>query len=428
MNFFHIESLPHSLPTMHLLVFLLFIAKTLFIAYLGALIGGTILSHYYRTQYNKSFSSDYLNFSVDFLGKLNNNILTPFGLGIAPLFAIVFIYIQFSINPNNSIISALILTTILFPISLIINKFDFKKLSKTSNNHELSNKPLSTFTNLTALVLFVLVAFFFTGADVSFVNGMGNIGKVSIFTATFSFIGIFSFLSIIFLGIAFSIINFLQFDFNKYTFVNTNESIKKIFENNIDLFIFSGISFLVMIFIKNVLLNYILFTPLFAVLFILTVVLMVIAVFLLKNQLTIVNIKPVTSVYLIILVFLLSFGGSDSFLFLKASENNIAMSAEKYESELAEHKTHSSKNEVKINAEELFFDKCVTCHSYDKKGIGPALNKVVVKYKGKKEELKNFLLSPVKVDPNYVAMPNQGLKPAEAKAIAEYLMKELNIK
>jgi hypothetical protein len=34
----------------------------------------------------------------------------------------------------------------------------------------------------------------------------------------------------------------------------------------------------------------------------------------------------------------------------------------------------------------------------------------------------------VKVDPNFPPMPNQALKPAEAKAIAEYLFKELGIK
>jgi cytochrome c len=44
------------------------------------------------------------------------------------------------------------------------------------------------------------------------------------------------------------------------------------------------------------------------------------------------------------------------------------------------------------------------------------------KYEGKKDLLVKFILNPVKINPDYPAMPNPGLKPKEAEAIAEYLL------
>ena len=53
--------------------------------------------------------------------------------------------------------------------------------------------------------------------------------------------------------------------------------------------------------------------------------------------------------------------------------------------------------------------------------IGPPHKEVLSKYIGKKEELVKFLMNPVKIDPNYPAMPNQALKTKEAEALADYM-------
>lgn len=428
MNFFHIESLPHSLATMNLLVFLLFIAKTMFIAYLAAITGGTIFSIYYRILFQKERNSEYLTFSLAFVRKLINNLLTPFGLGIAPLFAIVFIYIQFSSNPNNSIISSLILTTIMFPIGLIFSKLDYFKLVNNSKLNETSIFSQNILFAYLSLLFLISSIFLFSGADISFINGMGNIGNVGIFGASFSFNGIFSFLSILSLGIAFSIINFDYFELNSINFVNSSNSKIKVIQSHNEIYLVSASAVIITLFLKNILLNYLVFTIDFGIIFILSLIMIIISIYFLKFNKSFLGIKYNTIVYLSFLLFLLSYGGSDSLLFLKSTQNNIAQSVDKYESEFAEIKNTAQKNEVKVNAEDIFFNKCVSCHAYDKNVVGPALNNVVKKYKGKKEDLKNFLLSPVKVDPNFPAMPNQGLKPAEAKAMADYLFQQIGIK
>jgi cytochrome c len=47
------------------------------------------------------------------------------------------------------------------------------------------------------------------------------------------------------------------------------------------------------------------------------------------------------------------------------------------------------------------------------------------KYGGKKDQLVAFVLNPIKKDPAFPPMPNQGLKPAEADSIVSYLLRKL---
>jgi cytochrome c len=76
-----------------------------------------------------------------------------------------------------------------------------------------------------------------------------------------------------------------------------------------------------------------------------------------------------------------------------------------------------------ISGQDIYNGRCIACHKFDTKLVGPPYNSVLPKYDGKQDQLIKFILNPVKVNPEYPAMPNQGLKPNEAEAIAEYIMK-----
>jgi cytochrome c1 len=54
--------------------------------------------------------------------------------------------------------------------------------------------------------------------------------------------------------------------------------------------------------------------------------------------------------------------------------------------------------------------------------VGPPYNEVLPKYVNNKDALVQFILNPQKINPAYPAMPNQGLKPNEARAVAEYIL------
>ena len=76
-----------------------------------------------------------------------------------------------------------------------------------------------------------------------------------------------------------------------------------------------------------------------------------------------------------------------------------------------------------ISGEEIYNGRCIACHQFEQKLVGPPHKDVLPKYDGNLDGLVNYILNPVKVDPNYPPMPAQGLKPAEAQAVAEYITK-----
>jgi cytochrome c len=78
---------------------------------------------------------------------------------------------------------------------------------------------------------------------------------------------------------------------------------------------------------------------------------------------------------------------------------------------------------IEINAADIYQVKCASCHKWDQKLVGPAHMDVLPKYVGKEAQLVAFIRNPVKVDPAYPPMPNPGLKPNEAEAVAQYLLK-----
>lgn len=75
-----------------------------------------------------------------------------------------------------------------------------------------------------------------------------------------------------------------------------------------------------------------------------------------------------------------------------------------------------------LTGQEIYDAKCSACHMFDQKKVGPPYKETLPKYAGKKVELVAFILNPVKVNPAYPNMPNQGLKPSEADSIATFLM------
>ena len=97
--------------------------------------------------------------------------------------------------------------------------------------------------------------------------------------------------------------------------------------------------------------------------------------------------------------------------------------ADKYEKMLAELKGENGPAE--LNGEEIYKIHCTACHRLDSKLVGPPHDEVVPKYFGKENQLIAFIRNPVKVNPDYPPMPNPGLKPREAKAVAEYILKRV---
>ena len=80
---------------------------------------------------------------------------------------------------------------------------------------------------------------------------------------------------------------------------------------------------------------------------------------------------------------------------------------------------------VAVDGEEVFKRVCTSCHAFDHAIVGPAYNNVLPKYKDNLEALKAFVNNPTKKDPKFTQMPKLGLKPAEIDAVARYLLNQI---
>ncbi len=79
----------------------------------------------------------------------------------------------------------------------------------------------------------------------------------------------------------------------------------------------------------------------------------------------------------------------------------------------------------KISGEEIYKNICSACHSFDHKVVGPPYKETLPKYHDDVDKLVTFILNPTQNNPGYPPMPNPGLKPDQAKAVASYILKEV---
>ncbi len=128
------------------------------------------------------------------------------------------------------------------------------------------------------------------------------------------------------------------------------------------------------------------------------------------------------------LVFLGLFAGrQQSQITVGNQENELATHrhVEEIRAELvaARQELYASAAELPADAGEQLFNRvCSACHSFDTPIVGPPYNDVLAKYVDDLEGLAGFVFSPSKVNADYPAMPNQGLRRAEARAVAAYLL------
>ncbi|NOY53405.1 MAG: c-type cytochrome [Deltaproteobacteria bacterium] len=82
------------------------------------------------------------------------------------------------------------------------------------------------------------------------------------------------------------------------------------------------------------------------------------------------------------------------------------------------------KNALYAAGEAIYNRTCSACHRFDTRLVGPPYNNVIPKYRGKIEELKSFIRTPVQRNPGYPAMPKLGLKEEEINAVAYFLLEK----
>lgn len=82
-----------------------------------------------------------------------------------------------------------------------------------------------------------------------------------------------------------------------------------------------------------------------------------------------------------------------------------------------------TETKLENSGKELFEAKCTVCHDMNKRLVGPPIAEIAAAYNGKKDELKQWIVSPGRKRSDYPAMtPFPNLSDDELNKIAEYFL------
>ncbi len=434
MNFLENIALPQSAHHIELLYGLLILTFILFIPYLALVNGALFYSLYFNRKGNKTGEDKYFSIAKRIIDLVTFNKSMSFAVGVIPLLSIIFSYAQLLQGTNSGVPEYLLfalISLLLSLISLYTFKYSFhlKGLLDNLTNEDLEAEKykagVQTLFNKTgrySLLFTILTAWIFIGAVT--MARQASLWDNNFIELLFSLKSIVNLFGFFFLSIFItSVVSFYVYFKPNSEFVLGEEesnllksvSLKGALTSlvilpafilfdllltssealNGNLFVFSLFAVIALIFIGNF------------------VYLMI------KNEST----DYVTSVLFLSLIFIIFMVVKDQSAFETSTKYQyvqLASSFENYKVDLQ--KQYGAFKEAAISGEDIFNGRCVACHSFDKKVVGPAYNTVLGKYDGKIDQLVNFIMNPVKINPDFPNMPNQGLKPNEAKAVAEYIL------
>jgi len=130
------------------------------------------------------------------------------------------------------------------------------------------------------------------------------------------------------------------------------------------------------------------------------------------------NLGSYAFVSVIVLVFI--WAAKDEIAFHYATRDQNQVLGQRYETLLASLNPNTAR--PVISGEDIYNGRCSACHRFDVKLVGPPYDQTLPHFVGKMDSLENFIMNPYQAVPGYPPMPNQGLRPDEVKAVAEYIM------
>jgi len=443
MEFLKNIALPQSAEHIELLHLLLIIVLFLFVPFICSIFGGTALSLFFKRIRRKSGDERYGKLSKEIMEIVTINKGVGFIIGIVPLFTTILILSQLLQNSSTSHLDYFGYTLIIVSIALIFIysyryslsfNLIFKAFDKQSSNDEEvhrdylkfshESKKISNQAGINGLIILFLALWIFSIGISSAMFG-SQWQPSGFLSALFNPVVLIRLLLLVVVSfvLAGAAVLFGFFYMNSDKYESTGEYGE---------FVKSKI--LRVIFIFAVLLPVFLLVNMLIVpgqllsgsMFVYSIFGLIL-LFLVYHFLYMIFIKfssKFTAMLFFALLFLvLTVIINDQFVIRNSTKVDSIKLADKYDKMLAE--LEGKGGPVKLNGEEIYKTHCTACHRLDSKLVGPPHDQVVPKYFGKEKQLIAFIRNPVKVNPDYPPMPNPGLKPNEAKAVAEYLLKRV---
>ena len=444
MDFLDSLALPQSHEHLILLKYLLGLTFTLFVPFLSVLIGASLFSIILKRKNAKENDNKYIRLARDLINIATFKRSAVYALGIVPLISAIFCYIQLLQNSSASVVVFLILAFFTFIIGVVLlntykNSFNLKTIFDEVGEGQFNFKQSETkaafddykkeavlkyaHTDSWSLLFFVLTALFFVSAIEHASNSAMWGSNYSIISTIFS---LSTFTHLIYILIVSSAVTLIAGLFYYYG-IKKSEDIDPEYIKFARGYTVSRALVLTIILPVFVLINVLLIPQsalayyLFLATLFLLVSLLVLATFLyvmMKDESS--NYTKIL-VVLVVLIFVFA-NAKDQIAFSTTSQvqlANLEANFIKYEESFKESLGMAT---VTISGEDIYNGKCIACHQFDRKLVGPPYNDVLPKYEGKKDQLVQFIMNPQKINPDYPSMPNQGLKPKEAEAIADYII------
>ena len=405
MNFLDKFVVPLSSQHIILLHFMLMLIFSMFIPFVGLITGGSFFSLYFDRKGKRKNNPDYIRFSKEIIEIATINKSMGIVLGLLTLLTSILIFIQLLSSSGAASIFYLfisflvIIAAIILTYNTLTSKYGFIFLL-LSTWIFVSGITLPTFTNimnsndnilsimLSSIVIFkfitvLLLSGVFTGSTILFIyfywnGGRNNINdKYALFIKHFAIRLTFSSIIILPLFLFVDLVKIPNDALSVSVFVYSSLAIAVIFVTYHFLYIMSrekNSNFSLQIFVSAIL---------------------IIILFVIKDQISFDNATELRTVEM-------------------SSLYSINMD-----------KLTGANKAPKISGEDIYKNICSSCHSFDHKVVGPPYKQTLPKYKGNVDKLVVFILHPTQNNPGYPPMPNPGLKPDQAKAVATYILNEV---
>ncbi len=445
MDFFDSFVIPQSAEHINLLHYVLILIFFLFIPFISIVLGGTALSLFYRSKGLKEKNNLDLKFSRDLIETLTINKSIGIILGLAPLLTAAVIYTQLLHTAGTSITLYLLISFILTCIGLILiytyryslsftqlfnaisGSLDLskgKEISDQVSKFSSGSQRLSTKSGRYGLGILIIALWIFTSAA-AIASYPEQWGEINLLKLMFSWNVFSKFMTFLSSSVAFTgaavLFSFFWWEGgrkdldNLYSEFARNEGIRITFSGAIlvPLFMFLNILSLPGSALSSGVFGY----------SAIALVLIFFAYNLLYAMFKYSNAKFSGQLFFVMLFSMLALIVKDQLAMSNATKLQTELLDRNYHALIAKTENVKSAPEV-VSGEKVYQTICVSCHRFDIKLVGPAYDNVMPKYEGKVDQLVAFIRNPVKVNPAFPPMPNPGLRPNQAKAVADYEMIE----
>lgn len=433
--------LPQS--NLELLNYLLILGMLVFLTYSGVLLGSMILSMYFKSKATDDLNDKNNVLSKEYSDLATNNLTNAWGLGLVPFIAIIFIYAQLLHKIEVGVVNYLIIAFLMYGGALFLIyryknsyhisttlKFIDKKINREVDDEEIqvfdefakSHETVKNSTGLWGVIFLFVSLWIFVGSSALAVDASrwGSTGNIMwLFFSWDSTVKILQFLT---LSISLASITylFLHFYWQSNEYKHSEEYIDYSRRINVT----AAILFALLQPIFFVLNIY--STPAVAVnnIMFLSSLIGMIGVFVLVHFLYAMYKHKINYSHFAFIAVIIVVGAmvaKEKTSFNTINKNHIAVLDKEYQIHETEYLASLGRATIEVNAEDIY-NTCKACHQAEDSPAAPAHKNVIPKYKDNLDGLTEFILAPKKVNPKWPAMPSQGLKPHEAKAVAEYLL------